>query len=113
MSKKTFTDLELSLIHILNTKIWKEFEEGKITSDDLKIERFQRLIDKLNLSDDATRLSELYVKFLGQGSFLYEDTKDLLDYLSKNYKLGIITDVYKRQLLGSSLAQFHLICCIL
>ena len=34
----------------------------------------------------------MYVKFLSQGSFLYEDTKDLLDYLSKNYKLGIITN---------------------
>ena len=85
-------DYCINIYKEINTKIWKEFEEGKITSDDLKIERFQRLIDKLNLSDDATRLSELYVKFLGQGSFLYEDTKDLLDYLSKNYKLGIITN---------------------
>ncbi|WP_071120890.1 YjjG family noncanonical pyrimidine nucleotidase [Romboutsia timonensis] len=85
-------DYCINIYKEINTKIWKEFEEGKITSDDLKIERFQRLIDKLNLSDDATRLSELYVKFLSQGSFLYEDTKDLLDYLSKNYKLGIITN---------------------
>ena len=85
-------DYCINIYKEINTKVWKEFEEGKITSDDLKIERFQRLIDKLNLSDDATRLSELYVKFLSQGSFLYEDTKDLLDYLSKNYKLGIITN---------------------
>ena len=43
-------DYCINIYKEINTKIWKEFEEGKITSDDLKIERFQRLIDKLNLS---------------------------------------------------------------
>ena len=82
----------INIYREINSNIWKEFEEGKITSDKLKVERFQRLIDKLNLSDDANRLSNLYVKFLSEGSFLYEDTKNILDYLSKNYKLGIITN---------------------
>ena len=85
-------DYCINIYREINTKIWKEFEEGKITSDKLKVERFQRLIDTLNLSDDANRLSNLYVKFLSEGSFLYEDTKNILDYLSKNYKLGIITN---------------------
>ena len=85
-------DYCINIYREINTKIWKEFEEGKITSDKLKVERFQRLIDTLNLSDDANRLSNLYVKFLSEGSFLYEDTKNILDYLSTNYKLGIITN---------------------
>ena len=85
-------DYCINIYREINTNIWKEFEEGKITSDKLKVERFQRLIDKLNLSDDAIKLSNLYVKFLSEGSFLYEDTKNILDYLSKNYKLGIITN---------------------
>ncbi|WP_304967002.1 hypothetical protein, partial [Paramuribaculum intestinale] len=33
----------------INTKIWKEFEEGKITADNLKVERFQRLINRFYL----------------------------------------------------------------
>ncbi len=76
----------------INTKIWIEFEEGKITSDALKVERFDRLIKKLKIDADATDLCNMYVEFLGDGSFLYEDTEELLNYLSKNYRIGIITN---------------------
>lgn len=94
----------------INTKIWIEFEEGKITSDALKIERFDRLIKKLNLSADAYELCNLYVKFLGDGSFLYDETEELLNYLSKNYRIGIITnglaDVQHRRIRSSIVGHF-------
>lgn len=76
----------------INKKIWREFEEGKITSDSLKVERFDRLIKRLQLNANAKNLCNMYSEFLGDGSFLYKETEDLLKYLSKNYKLGIITN---------------------
>ena len=44
-------DYCINIYKEINTKIWKEFEEGKITADNLKVERFQRLINTLNLSN--------------------------------------------------------------
>ena len=103
-------DYCINIYKEINTQIWKELEEGKITSDKLKIERFERLINKLNLSNDANRLSNLYIKFLSEGSFLYEETKGLLDYLSKNYKLAIITnglsDVQHKRIRESEVSHY-------
>lgn len=94
----------------INTKIWIEFEEGKITSDKLKVERFNRFINKLNLNNDANTLSKMYVKFLGEGSFLYEETSNLLSYLSENYKIGIITnglaDVQNKRIRNSTVSHY-------
>lgn len=94
----------------INTKIWIEFEEGKITSDALKIERFDRLIKKLELNADANELCNMYVKFLGDGSFLYKETEDLLNYLSKNYRIAIITngllDVQHRRIRNSVVGHY-------
>ena len=103
-------DYCINIYKEINTQIWKELEDGKITSDKLKVERFQRLINKLNLSDDANRLSNLYIKFLSEGSFLYKETKNLLDYLSKNYKLAIITnglsDVQHKRIRESEVSHY-------
>lgn len=94
----------------INTKIWVEFEEGKITSDALKVERFNRLVKKLNINSDANELCNMYVKFLGDGSFLYQETEELLSYLSKNYRIGIITnglaDVQHRRIRNSIVSHY-------
>lgn len=76
----------------INTQIWMEFEEGKISSDDLKVERFNRLIKHLGVSANAINLCSMYVDYLGDGSYLYKETEELLSYLSKNYKIAIITN---------------------
>ncbi len=94
----------------INTKIWIEFEEGKITSDELKIERFNRLIKKLEIKSNAKELCNMYVQYLGDGSFLYKESEDLLNYLSKNYKIGIITnglaDVQHRRIRNSIVGHY-------
>lgn len=94
----------------VNTQIWKEFEQGLITSDALKVERFERFVKEINLDFDANKLSQLYIKYLGEGSFLYEETVDLINYLHKKYKLCIITngltDVQNRRIKNSIIGQY-------
>lgn len=94
----------------INTKIWIEFEEGKITSDELKVERFNRLIKQLGINSKATDLCNMYIQFLGDGSFLYDESEDLLNYLSKKYKIGIITnglaDVQHRRIRNSIVGHY-------
>lgn len=100
----------ISVYKEINTQIWIEFEDGKISSDKLKVERFDRLIKALNLDNDALKLSKLYVTYLSEGSFIYKETEHLLSYLSENYKIGIITnglnEVQSRRIKESSVAHY-------
>jgi len=76
----------------INKGIWSEFEKGLIDAKDLKIERFKRLSEGLGVSFDPKEFSDVYLEFLSQESNLFDEAYDLIYSLSKNYKLGIITN---------------------
>jgi len=79
----------------INTIIWKEFEDGLIIQSDLNIERFRRLLYKLNAKFDEVNFTKSYVKHLSSASFLYDDSIALIESLHKNYRLIIITNGLK------------------
>ena len=64
----------------INTAIWKELEDGLITQEKLKTERFRRFIHKLGLN------------FNGNGSFLLDGAIELIEDLSSKYILSIVTN---------------------
>ncbi|MGL5379880.1 YjjG family noncanonical pyrimidine nucleotidase [Clostridium sp.] len=76
----------------INSKLWKDFEQGLITSDALKVERFVRFLEELNENHDASEFSNKYVEFLGEGSFIFDEAVELLEYLKEKYRLAIITN---------------------
>ncbi len=76
----------------INTTLWKEFEQGLITQEKLKIERFKRLSDMLKINFDENNFATLYMKHLSNASFLYDNSIDLLDELNQHYSLGIVTN---------------------
>ncbi|MFR5266849.1 YjjG family noncanonical pyrimidine nucleotidase [Clostridium sp.] len=76
----------------INTTLWKEFEQGLITQEKLKIERFKRLSDMLKINFDENNFATLYMKHLSNASFLYDNSIDLLDELNQHYRLGIVTN---------------------
>ncbi|MGL5613700.1 MAG: YjjG family noncanonical pyrimidine nucleotidase, partial [Cetobacterium sp.] len=45
-------EYHLPIYKEINSKIWKELEEGKITQGELKIERFRRYCNRLNYTFD-------------------------------------------------------------
>ncbi|MEF9953386.1 YjjG family noncanonical pyrimidine nucleotidase [Clostridium sp.] len=94
----------------INTAIWKEFEEGLITQAKLKIDRFKRLSTKLNIDFNPEEFAASYMNHLSYGSFLYEGAIELVNDLSKKYKLSIITNgltlVQNRRIRGSEIASF-------
>ncbi len=79
----------------INTLIWKEFENGLIIQRDLNIERFKRLLSKLNIKFDEVKFAKSYVKHLSCASFLYDDSMALIESLHKDYRLIIITNGLK------------------
>ena len=56
----------------INTAIWKELEEGLITQEKLKTERFRRFIHKLDLNFNENDFASTYMKHLANGSFLFD-----------------------------------------
>lgn len=76
----------------INTQVWKDLEQGLLTTAQLKVERFRRLIETLDLEGDATSWSDTYAKCLGEGAFLLDGAKEFVEALSKKYRLGVITN---------------------
>jgi 2-haloacid dehalogenase len=85
-------DYHLKIYSDINKIIWNEFEEGLISQEKLKTERFKRLSDKLNIPFDEIKFSESYLKHLSNASFLYDDSVKLIESLNKDYRLSIITN---------------------
>ncbi|MCS4481826.1 YjjG family noncanonical pyrimidine nucleotidase [Clostridium botulinum] len=93
----------------INTIIWKELENGLITQEELKIERFKRLSHKLNIKFNEYDLQIIYETFI-PCIFLYDDSINLVESLHKNYRLSIVTnglkDVQNNRIRKSIIAKY-------
>jgi len=100
----------LKIYQGINKAIWREFEDGLITQEKLKVERFKRLSGKLNSAFDETEFAKSYMKHLSNGSFLYEDSIHLVESLHKDYRLTIVTnglkDVQDNRIRKSIIAKY-------
>ncbi len=100
----------LKIYKDINTAIWKEFEDGLITQKELKVERFKRLSNRLNVEFDEVEFARSYMKHLSRGSFLYDDSIDLVKSLYKDYRLSIITnglkDVQDNRIRKSNISKY-------
>ena len=85
----------LKIYSQINKCIWEEFERGEITADRLRVERFERFSKKIKIDFDAVSFSKAYAKFLGEGAYLFDDSVEVIDYLSKKYKLALVTNGLK------------------
>ncbi|WP_099189584.1 YjjG family noncanonical pyrimidine nucleotidase [Tepidibacter mesophilus] len=94
----------------INDVIWKDLEKGLITQKKLKTERFKRLSEKLNVEFDEFEFAKSYMKHLSLGSFLYDNSIDLVESLNKHYRLTIITnglkDVQDNRIRKSIIAKY-------
>jgi 2-haloacid dehalogenase len=102
--------IHLKTYQAINTKIWKEFEEGLITQEELKIQRFIRLKEELKLEFDVNQFAKAYMRHLAQASFLFEESYALVKRLSLRYHLVMITnglkDVQDLRIKRSTIAHF-------
>lgn len=100
----------LKIYQEINIDLWKEFELGLITQEKLKVERFKRLSDRLDVSFDENIFAKSYVEHLADASFLYDDSIDLIESLSKFCKLAIVTNgltfVQDRRIRKSIISKF-------
>ncbi|AWI24525.1 YjjG family noncanonical pyrimidine nucleotidase [Flavobacterium pallidum] len=84
------------LIYIpINLKYWELYQYDKITQDQLRYGRLKEAFDQLGyeiVDDMINILSVEYIQYLPQFNHLFEGTEEILEYLSKKYRLHIITN---------------------
>jgi len=89
-------DKNLGQLHkkyeIINKAIWRDFELKKISSKNLRIERFRRFftIEKLQL--DPLTFSPKYLKNLSEGTLLLSGAVDICSFLYGKCELALATN---------------------
>ncbi len=80
----------------INASLWGQFEEERISSDELRIKRFELLFRELDKrSWSPTLFSRRYLENLVLASELYDGVIDMLGDLKGKYKLSIVTNGLK------------------
>ena len=94
----------------INLAIWKEFEEKKITSTKLRLERFHRFFTQEKLSLDPIEISPVYLNYLSQGTHLLDGAEEIFKYFYGKCELALATyglaNVQNPRFAGSDLAKY-------
>lgn len=100
----------LKIYQDINSVIWKEFEEGIITQEKLKVERFKRLSESLKAEFNENDFAKAYMKNLADGSYLFDDSMELVKSLYKNHRMLIVTngltDVQNKRIKKSIISDY-------
>ncbi|GAA4948826.1 YjjG family noncanonical pyrimidine nucleotidase [Algibacter agarivorans] len=97
----------------INLKYWKLYREEKIEKEALRFARLNDAFQAIGFQAEARlvyKLSEDYITHLTTFNHLFENTFEILDYLSVNYNLHIITngfeEVQHKKLTKSKINQY-------
>ncbi|MCO7176197.1 YjjG family noncanonical pyrimidine nucleotidase [Sporolactobacillus kofuensis] len=106
----TMTPDIISYYKKMNKGMWKDFEVGKLTRDELVNTRFSKLFTAFGKTVDGVALEKSYRNFLSEGHQLVENAYPLIETLSDHFDLYIVTngvaDTQKKRLSASGLAPF-------
>lgn len=80
------------IYQIENKKLWKLFEEGKVTKDFLKIERFKKTFNHFKLDLDPILANHCYLDSLPKNVVLIDFAETLCKQLYKLGEIGIVTN---------------------
>ncbi|NJX14804.1 YjjG family noncanonical pyrimidine nucleotidase [Tamlana crocina] len=88
-------DAFLSHYEPINLKYWKLYREEQIEKETLRFSRLNDTFLAVGFSAEAqliNKLSNDYITHLTHFNYLFENTFEILDYLSTKYRLHIITN---------------------
>ncbi len=76
----------------INQNLWRAFEEGKITRDEVVNTRFSALFKEYGYEADGALLEQKYRRFLEKGHQLMDGAFDLISNLQLQFDLYIVTN---------------------
>ncbi len=79
---------------VVNRQLWQRYDQHKLDKEGLRQLRFQLVLAKFGLQDDALaqQLTGVYFARCPTKPHLVPHSRELLDYLAPRYKLHIITN---------------------
>ena len=89
---KTPKDASLDVFRSVNKSLWRQYEAGEISSDEVRLLRFARLLDHFDVAGDARELSEVFVAHLGRSAFMIRGALELLETLYRIVPLVLVTN---------------------
>lgn len=103
-------EYHISLYREINIAIWKQFERGEITQKKLKVERFKRFLETIDNTDSPQSFADRFMYHLSQASFLFDGVIELIESLSNDYRLVMVTNgltrVQKYRVCESVIAKY-------
>ena len=97
-------NVDLSIIEFIshyepiNLKYWKLYREEKIGKQELRFARLNETFETIDFKVEEElvhKLSEDYIAHLATYNYLFDNTHEILEYLSMHYNLHIITNGFE------------------
>lgn len=76
----------------INLEMWREVERGLMSPQQVKLRRFERLVEEAALDADAREMAEAYVVGLANNGELYPGALEVLNTLAGNASLALVTN---------------------
>ena len=76
----------------INKGLWLRVEAGDITPNDVRTVRFERLFTDVGIETDAEAIADDYIIGLGRYGGLYPGARELLEQLSAEASLAIVSN---------------------
>lgn len=94
--KFTSTDFYKKYSYI-NHRMWRQYHEGKITQQELRVGRFEQTLTKLGLTTEQIPdgLAEAFTTLCPTKTAVFPYTYEVLRYLRGKYTLHVITNGFK------------------
>ncbi len=98
--KKTLAEMSIAGDHErllsdyreINLGLWQKFERKEIALAELKPLRFTLLFERHQISAAVEDASRLYLEYLPENVFLFDQTLEICRELSRNFEMGIVTN---------------------
>ena len=87
-----FEDDYLDIYQRINQGLWRALEKQEISSVDLRVRRFELLLEALKVTGSADQMSTTYIEQLGMRAELMDGAYEVLDALHSKCKFAIVTN---------------------
>lgn len=86
------TEAVLREYHRINKYHWEQLELGKLTREEVLVNRFAVLFEQLGVAVDATLCARTYEKNLSVGHWFLPGAEEAVEALSKKYRLFLASN---------------------
>ena len=80
----------------INAHLWRLLEQGKMTTQEVMVRRFEILFERYGIQIDPQLFSDDYMNILSKGAYPMDDALDVLSVLSKDYRCVIVTNGFTK-----------------